>query len=125
MKWYLQAFKKYATFGGRASRKEFWMFFLIDNCLIALWLGIGIWLGLLGERAYLLIYTAYALCSACPRLAITWRRYHDLNKSGLNFFWLIIPLIGFIMFLISMGTRGNKGENDYGADPKESQVVHG
>jgi hypothetical protein len=30
MKWYLLAFKKYATFKGRSSRKEFWLFVLFN-----------------------------------------------------------------------------------------------
>ena len=28
MNWYLEVLKKYATFSGRARRKEFWMFYL-------------------------------------------------------------------------------------------------
>jgi hypothetical protein len=30
MRWYLDALKKYATFSGRASRQEFWMFVLFN-----------------------------------------------------------------------------------------------
>ncbi|MBH1987225.1 MAG: DUF805 domain-containing protein [Burkholderiales bacterium] len=28
MKWYIDAFKKYAVFSGRSSRQAYWMFFL-------------------------------------------------------------------------------------------------
>ena len=30
MNWYLQVLKKYAEFGGRARRKEYWMFALFN-----------------------------------------------------------------------------------------------
>lgn len=30
MEWYLLVLKKYAEFNGRARRKEFWMFILIN-----------------------------------------------------------------------------------------------
>ncbi|WP_109786434.1 DUF805 domain-containing protein [Pseudomonas sp. OV226] len=125
MKWYLQVLGKYATFQGRAGRKEYWMFTLVENCLVLCWLAFGLWSGLLEERVYLLLLPVYSVCTICPRLAVTWRRYHDLNKGGVNFLWILIPFIGPLLVLISMGTRGTKGENDYGADPQQSQVIHG
>ena len=39
MRWYLEAMKKYAVFSGRARRKEYWMFALM-NLVIAFVLGI-------------------------------------------------------------------------------------
>ena len=39
MEWYLSVLKQYAEFGGRARRKEYWMFTLI-NCLIIMGLTI-------------------------------------------------------------------------------------
>ena len=30
MNWYLKVLKEYATFSGRARRKEYWMFFLFN-----------------------------------------------------------------------------------------------
>ena len=125
MKWYLQVLRKYATFQGRASRKEYWMFALIEYCLVLFYWVLGAWSGLLYERVYLLFLLVYWVCTVCPRLALTWRRYHDLNKSGVNILWGFTPFVGPILVLISMGTRGTKGENDYGADPQQSQVIHG
>lgn len=31
MDWYLDVLKKYAVFSGRARRKEYWMFWLMDQ----------------------------------------------------------------------------------------------
>ncbi len=46
------------------------------------------------------------------------RRLHDLNLSG--WWWLVgqIPLIGFFFALVLLFTRGTKGSNDYGEDPR-------
>ena len=41
MSWYLMSVTKYATFSGRARRKEYWMFFLV-NIIISFVLGLVI-----------------------------------------------------------------------------------
>lgn len=33
MNWYFRAFQKFADFKGRASRKEYWMFVLINTVI--------------------------------------------------------------------------------------------
>ena len=33
MNWYLEVLKKYAEFNGRARRKEYWYFFLINSVI--------------------------------------------------------------------------------------------
>jgi uncharacterized membrane protein YhaH (DUF805 family) len=124
MKWYLQVLRKYATFQGRASRKKFWMFVLVESCLVLLWWAFGAWTNLLYVPAYVLLLPVYAVCTLCPRLAVTWRRYHDLNKSGANFLWVLTPFYGFVSVLIAMVTSGSRGENDYGADPREAQSIN-
>lgn len=39
MNWYLDVLKKYAVFGGRARRKEYW-YFVLFNILISILLAI-------------------------------------------------------------------------------------
>jgi uncharacterized membrane protein YhaH (DUF805 family) len=39
MSWYLAVLNKYAVFGGRARRKEYWMFFLF-NIIVSIVLGV-------------------------------------------------------------------------------------
>lgn len=124
MKWYLYALKKYATFKGRASRKEFWMFFLVETCFQVLFFAVGFATELNKEPYFLLALPIYGVLTACPRLALIWRRYHDMNKSGVNFFWVAVPLVGPFILLIMLAASGTKGENNYGPDPLESQVVH-
>jgi uncharacterized membrane protein YhaH (DUF805 family) len=51
-------------------------------------------------------------------LAISVKRWHDLDKSG--WWWLInfVPCIGPLWAFIETGClRGTLGDNDYGPDP--------
>ena len=101
MDYYLLAFKKYATFQGRARRKEYWMFFLC-NCLIYFAIG------LVGSSELVLLYYLVVLV---PSVAVAVRRMHDVGKSG---WFVLIPLYNFILAI----SEGIKGENEYGLDPK-------
>jgi hypothetical protein len=59
----------------------------------------------------------FELASFVPALAVAVRRMHDINKSGWNILWLLLPLIGFIIYLIFLCRPGDKGPNRFGADP--------
>lgn len=113
MNWYIDAWKNYFTFTGRARRKAYWMFVLfniiaaivasiIDNVL-----GTG---GVIGGL--------YSLAVLIPGIALGVRRLHDIGKSG---WWLLIalvPLIGFIVLIVFACTDSQPGDNQYGPNPK-------
>ena len=125
MGYYLGALKKYATFSGRARRKEYWMFFLFN--LIA-GLVIGLIDRLLGTQYpvsfrtvvvnYGVISSIYSLLMILPGLAVTVRRLHDVDKSGGWIFISLVPAIGGIWLLILMLIEGTKGANRFGSVPK-------
>ncbi len=53
-----------------------------------------------------------------PWFAISAKRWHDRDKSGLWSLITIIPLIGGIWMLVECGIlRGNSGSNSYGLAP--------
>lgn len=108
MNWYLEVLKKFATFNGRARRKEYWMFFLF-NIIISIVLGVvdGVVFGkeLLGN--------VYSILVLVPGLAVGVRRMHDVGKSG---WFILIPIYNIIL----AATDGDKGDNEYGKDPKEN-----
>ena len=118
MNWYLEVLRKYATFSGRARRKEYWMFSLI-HVLIALVLMASS--GLIGPVGGLL-YLLYVLGTIVPSIALTVRRLQDQDKEWPWIFVSLIPFIGSIWLLVLMVTEGTKGENRFGADPKENSV---
>ena len=113
MSWYLEVYKKYAHFGGRARRKEYWMFSLFFSISVMV---AGILDSIIGSMG--IISALYGLASIVPSISVSVRRLHDIGKSGWFLFVVLIPLIGFIWYLILACTEGNSGENAYGTDPK-------
>ena len=80
-------FAKYATFSGRASRPEFWWFFLFQIL-------VSIAASMLGDVVAGLVSLALLL----PALAVGARRLHDIGKSG---WWQLIMLtvIGLLLLI--------------------------
>ncbi len=81
-------FSKFVTYQGRASRSEFWWFFLF-NCLTC---GLG------------------GICSL-PYTAALIRRYHDTGHSG---WWFFCP----IMNIIFPFYKSQEGDNKWGPQPE-------
>lgn len=111
MEYYIDAFKKYADFSGRARRKEYWMFTLINLvvCIAAGAADVATGLGF--------IYMVYSLVALVPSISITARRLHDTGRSGWWQLIAIVPLVGLIVLLVFLVSDGHD-ENDYGLNPK-------
>ncbi|WP_261817199.1 DUF805 domain-containing protein [Vibrio gallicus] len=119
MNWYIMALKKYATFSGRARRKEFWYFFLI-NMLVGFSLAFADQLmgNLNPETGRGLLSGIYTLFMFIPYIAVGVRRLHDTNRSGWWMLIVLIPIIGIIALLIFMALDSDSDSNQYGASPK-------
>ncbi len=104
--------ENYANFNGRARRREYWMFilgsFIISTIFQIIDKVAGLTFGV-GETGILGLI--YSLVVAIPTIAVAIRRMHDVNKSG---WFILIPI--YNIFLLA--TEGEKGPNQYGADPK-------
>lgn len=120
MKWYLEVLKKYVVFSGRARRKEYWMFVLFSTIFAIVAAIIDNVLGIDYENmGYGPIYTLYALAVLLPTLGVSFRRLHDVGKSGWFLLINLIPLIGAIWMLIVLCGDSAPGENRFGPNPKE------
>ena len=111
---YLDAWKKYATFGGRSRRKEFW-FFVLVNMVIG-WL-LGLIGGSLGIAGTILMY-GFSLAVLVPGIAVSIRRMHDIGKSGWWVCICLVPLIGSIWFIVLAAKDSQAGDNQWGPYPK-------
>jgi uncharacterized membrane protein YhaH (DUF805 family) len=112
MNWYIEVLKKYAVFSGRARRKEYW-YFVLFNLIIYIILSI---IDYAINSA--ILSTIYSLGVLIPSIAVAVRRLHDTNRTG---WWLLIgliPIIGWIVLIIFMVLDSQKGENQYGPNPK-------
>ena len=106
----------YANFSGRARRSEYWLFYLF-NCVVATALSV---LTAVTEVGFFsVISTLFSLAMFIPGLAVTWRRLHDIGKSGGWYFIALVPLVGAILLLVWLATDSQSGENAYGPNPKE------
>lgn len=104
---------KYVDFSGRAGRKEYWMFTLF-YILVAIAVSIvDTMLSLKG-----MLSTLFALGMFLPSLAISVRRMHDIGKSWVALLINLIPLAGFIIFIIWLARDSAPGTNKYGPNPK-------
>lgn len=112
---------KYFTFSGRASRPEFWWFYLV-NVLAATFAagGAGV-VGALykseGGIIYvllLLLLVMALLALVIPMIAVSVRRLHDTGRSGWWYLINLVPYIGSIVLLIFLLLPSDPDENEYG-----------
>jgi uncharacterized membrane protein YhaH (DUF805 family) len=119
MNWYLTVLKKYAVFGGRARRREYW-FFVLFSVIISIVLGIidGLTGSFNPTVGLGLLSGIYSLAILIPSLAVGVRRLHDTGKRGWWLLLALIPLVGAIVLLVFMCQDSNPGQNQYGPNPK-------
>ena len=124
MEWYLKVMRdNYANFSGRARRKEYWMFALVQTIVM---IGLMILDSVLGldfelqgiSLGYGYLYLIGLIVHFIPSLAVVVRRLHDVGKSGWFYFIFLIPIIGIIWLLILYCTEGQKEDNKWGPNPK-------
>ena len=131
-------YRRYATFGGRSRRSEFWWFHLYGGLVwvptiaafAALW-GHAFEGSLTGPEddpainpdvvgwgsltAAFGVLVLYLLVVTVPMLAVTARRLHDVGQSGA---WVLLVLVGLGVVPLAMGViAGQRGSNRYGPDP--------
>jgi len=93
--------KKYAIFAGRASRSEFWYFYLFYIIMYAIGAGIGI-----AIESQIIMYLFIAPFWL-PCFAAGVRRMHDVGRSG---WFILVPIYNIVLWC----TQGNSGTNKYG-----------
>ncbi|MFC0623491.1 DUF805 domain-containing protein [Kribbella deserti] len=127
MRWYVEVIKKYAIFSGRARRREFWMFTLVDIVISFVIVGADELIGTeyaLGTDEVFgggLLVTLYGLAVLVPTITVTFRRLHDVDRTGWWILLALVPVLGWIVLLVFMVTNGTPGNNRYGPDPKLSE----
>jgi uncharacterized membrane protein YhaH (DUF805 family) len=91
-------FRKYADFNGRATRPEYWWFFLfLFVASVAI------------SYVSSTLSIVFTLATFVPAIAAATRRLHDTNRSG---WWQLIglvPLIGINVLIVFLA-QDSKGE---------------
>lgn len=124
-------FQKYAEFNGRASRPEFWWFYLFSVLVlfaayfVQFLLSIA-QLGFAGTRVSLFVglmsfavnigVLALAVALIIPLLAAGSRRLHDRDQSGWLQLLMLVPCASIALIVI-WALDGNPGPNPFGPPP--------
>jgi uncharacterized membrane protein YhaH (DUF805 family) len=102
---------QYSLISGRASRSEYWFFFLF---VLLVSLAAGVVDALLQSNApSILVWLALVI----PSLAVGIRRLHDTNRSAWTLLLVLLPVIGGIILLIYYCLPGTPGRNEFGPAP--------
>jgi uncharacterized membrane protein YhaH (DUF805 family) len=115
-------FKNYATFKGRARRSEFWFTVLftvlVSSAISIIAPGHREMMGDFEVDQSSTLSNLWSLATVVPSLAVTWRRLHDVGRSGNYFFFILIPIAGIIMLIVQLAKDGQPTANDYGTPVK-------
>ena len=94
---YVEMWKNFSDFSGRTSVRGYWMAFLVDFL-------VGLTLGILGNfiSVFGFLGTVYYYAVIIPEIALFVRRMHDADKSWANIFWILLPVIGWIVIIVKL-----------------------
>lgn len=124
---------RYAQFSGRASRREYWSFYLVNSIIAGVLARFDLFVYYDGsiDRAadeFLLNLISlfptsilYLLLTLLPFLSLNARRLHDIGRSGWWFLMFFVPFIGILIWLFWMIKPSDDGDNAYGP-PGEALV---
>jgi len=118
-------YNKYGVFNGRASRSEYWWFYLYGLIVaFVLWVIVVLLTLQLGSDSplpMLLYYAVSIFAVTIPGITVFVRRMHDIGKSGWWYWLALVPIVGIIVLIVFL-VRESDGPNEYGDGPDEAVV---
>ena len=109
-------FKNYFTFTGRAPRSEYiyWILFLgLFGFVSGIVLGIAT-----GDESIIDTFSTLITLILLPAgISVIIRRFHDIGKSGWNWFWILTIIGAFVVIYWLVFLKGDQGDNQYGQNP--------
>lgn len=113
--WFKKGLRNYANFSGRARRKEYWYFALVQFLILMV---ASILDAFMFDSEIGLFYIVALLGLFLPSIAVTVRRLHDTSRSGWWFFISLIPVVGAIILLIFLIGDTKPEVNQWGPPAK-------
>lgn len=103
-------FSKYCTFKGKASRSEYWYFWLFNMLMYAIPVSAAFIIdnGVISP-ILVIIALLYNVSAIIPSISVTVRRLHDTGKSGTFIFISLIPVAGTLILLYYLCKKGTCG----------------
>lgn len=103
----------YCNFQGRASRSEYWWFFLFCFIVGAVISALFFW----SETMKTIVSGIFSLALLLPSLGLAVRRLHDTGRSGWWIFINLIPFIGALVFIYFAVQPSQPVPNQWGGVP--------
>lgn len=113
--WFKKVLRNYVNFSGRARRREYWCFVLVQMGLIIIAMMLD---SIIFGKEKGLLYLVVGLGLFLPSIAVAIRRLHDTSRSGWWFLISIVPLIGSIMLVIFLASDTKIETNQWGLPAK-------
>ena len=109
-------FSNYFNAKGRASRSEYWwwyLFTILASIAVSL---LGVILDYFTGIEFIstILTWGLSILILIPNICVQIRRYHDINRSG---WWIFCPIVNMVFLFFA----GDEGENDYGLPEGASQ----
>jgi len=121
-----RGFAGWSTWSGRATRAEYWWWFLFVSLLMLVpYIGIfatadwsssseGTVEGSGGSAIWWILLVVVWLAIVLPSIAVSVRRLHDTDRSGWWYWISLVPCIGGIWYLVLMLLPSTPGQNRFG-----------
>lgn len=105
-------FTKYAEGRGRASRSEYWYFYLFS---VLVGFGLSYLVSISNHSTAMnLVADLINIAILVPAITVAVRRFHDTNRSAWNLLWALLPIVGWIVQFVYLAQPGTPGPNNYG-----------
>lgn len=104
----------YLTFTGRARRSEYWYAILFAALVSTAAEIIDPSHGHYSSR----LRALWLLATCLPSLSIGARRLHDIGKRGTNLFFILLPIVGWIILIVWFCRESQPGSNEFGEPVK-------
>ena len=95
---YKEFWKRYVDFDGTSSRPKFWYAVLI-NAIISFAINSFSHISSL-KIALNVVDSLWGIAVLIPSLALALRRLRDAGKNLANIFWILLPIIGWIILIV-------------------------
>ena len=104
---------KYGTFSGRASRSEYWWFYLFT--ILMSWGATIVAAAMFSFEDPMvdILPSIVSLIFFIPAIAAGSRRLHDIGKSGWWQLLFIVPIIGWILLIVWLATNTKPDGDKY------------
>ena len=124
IKFYIEALRKYGTGDGRASRSEYWYFYLVLFALVFGGAVVAVVLDAAGASIVgTILLVVISVFHIIPSWTVAVRRLHDTGRSGWWLLMSLVPFAGPIVLLVFWLERSAEGNNDYGRPPLTLQQI--